>query len=523
MILIVDDKPENLYSLKQILEVNSFQTDTAQSGEEALKKVLKNNYALILLDVQMPGMDGFEVAESISSLNKTRDIPIIFLSAVNTHKRFVTKGFESGGVDYITKPVDPDILILKVRNLHNLYEKTDALKKAEKALTATVNELHTTLESLPQIAFTANAQGKIEFVNSGWFQYAATMGTFPVLHPDEGNLEVKWYQWIREGQPVETEVRLKDLLTGAFCYHLLRIIPVRVGDQLVKWVGTLTDIHHQKSLNELLELKVAERTRELLEIIRELEITNHDLQQFASVASHDLKEPLRKILFFGNLIKDRASFDDTIGIYLNKILRSSERMSNLIGDLLNFTRLSAADIFEISDINRIIDEILNDLELTIMEKKATINVEPIPRLEVVPGLMHQLFLNILSNALKFSRPGIPPVIHIQSEIIKDPILDSPAASYGSFCRITIADNGIGFDEQYRDKIFTIFQRLNAQVEYEGTGIGLAIAKKIVDKHNGLIDARSQPGEGATFYIILPMRQPAESRTIIDKNLIAHHS
>src|SRR6478735_3648449 len=187
MILIVDDRQENIFSLRTVLVQHGFNTDTALSGEEALKKLLKNEYVLVILDVQMPGMDGFEVAEAISGLNKTKDIPIIFLSAVNTHKRFITKGFESGGVDYITKPVDPDILILKVRNLHNLYEKTDALKKAEKALTATVNELHTTLESLPQIAFTANAQGKIEFVNSGWFQYAATMGTFPVLHPDEGN------------------------------------------------------------------------------------------------------------------------------------------------------------------------------------------------------------------------------------------------------------------------------------------------------------------------------------------------
>jgi light-regulated signal transduction histidine kinase (bacteriophytochrome) len=108
-------------------------------------------------------------------------------------------------------------------------------------------------------------------------------------------------------------------------------------------------------------------------------------------------------------------------------------------------------------------------------------------------------------------------------LVQDPTINSKASSAGSFCRISIADNGIGFDEQYRDKIFTIFQRLNAQVEYEGTGIGLAIAKKIVDKHNGLIDARSHQGEGATFYIILPVRQPADSTSNIDQNLIAHHS
>ena len=130
MILIVDDKPENILSLKRVLELNSFNVDTALSGEEALKKILRNNYYLIILDVQMPGMDGFEVAEAITGLNKTKNIPILFLSAVNTHKKFVTKGFESGGVDYLTKPFDPDILILKVRTFYRLYEQSKKLNAA---------------------------------------------------------------------------------------------------------------------------------------------------------------------------------------------------------------------------------------------------------------------------------------------------------------------------------------------------------------------------------------------------------
>lgn len=186
MILIVDDKPENLFSLKSILEINAFQVDTALSGEEALRKMLKNNYSLIILDVQMPGMDGFEVAEAIMGMNRTKDTPVIFLSAVNTHKKFITKGFESGGIDYITKPVDPDILILKVRTFSRLYEQTRALneaqnslraeievrKEAEKALHTTVEELHSTLESIPQIAFTAKQDGTIDFVNANWYKYS---------------------------------------------------------------------------------------------------------------------------------------------------------------------------------------------------------------------------------------------------------------------------------------------------------------------------------------------------------------
>ena len=227
MILIVDDKQENIFSLKTILELHGFATDAALSGEEALKKVLKKDYALIILDVQMPVMDGFEVAEAITGLNKTKDIPIIFLSAASTHKKYITKGFQSGAVEYLTKPVDPEILILKVRNFYSLYEKTDALKKAEKSLSDSLAELHLTLESLPQLAFTADRNGKLEFVNKQWFRYAATQDEFPDL-PD-GNLQNQWLQKILPGLQIEMEVNIRSLETGEYQYHLLRAIPISVN------------------------------------------------------------------------------------------------------------------------------------------------------------------------------------------------------------------------------------------------------------------------------------------------------
>lgn len=129
MVLIVDDNQNNIYSLKKLLESNNFQVDTADSGEKALVKALKNTYSLVILDVQMPDMDGFEVAETLSGYSKTKDIPIVFLSAVNTEKRFITKGYKSGGIDYVTKPIDPDILLLKVKTFYNLQENNLALKK----------------------------------------------------------------------------------------------------------------------------------------------------------------------------------------------------------------------------------------------------------------------------------------------------------------------------------------------------------------------------------------------------------
>src|SRR6218665_930998 len=179
MVLIVDDKHENIFSLKSLLTLHNFEVDTAESGEEALKKILHNSYSLIILDVQMPGMDGFEVAETISGFGKAKDTPIIFLSAVNTDKKFITRGYTSGGTDYVTKPVDPDVFLLKVKTFYKISEQTRELKKMQESLQKEVElrkmaqqeqaesmqELRAVMESLPQIAFTVNKEGQIEYVN----------------------------------------------------------------------------------------------------------------------------------------------------------------------------------------------------------------------------------------------------------------------------------------------------------------------------------------------------------------------
>lgn len=519
MILIVDDRQENLFSLKTILEQFGFPSDTALSGEEALKKVLKYDYALIILDVQMPGMDGFEVAEALTGMNKTKDIPIIFLSAVNTHKRFITKGFESGAVDYLTKPVDPDILMLKVRNFYRIYEKNSALKEAEKELTATVSELHSTLESLPQLAFTANRQGAITFVNNQWYQFSPVKEQFPETLPGTLPLQEQWQQSISSGRSIDVEVCIRKKADGQYYYHLLRATPVFIGGEINRWVGTLTSIHEQKLLNETLEKKVAERTQELLEINRELEISNNELQQFTSVASHDLKEPLRKIQFFGSLIIDNARLDERMTTYMDKIIRSSKRMTQLISDLLSFARISEELQFEQTNINNIINEILVDLELNIAEKKAQVIVESLPSLQVVPSLIRQLFQNLISNALKFSKADVPPQIRIWADKAN---WETEPETATRFCRLSVADNGIGFDERYKDKIFSLFQRLHAREAYEGTGIGLTIAKKIVEKHNGEISVVSVPGEGTTFSILLPVQQGQSLNLTFDSSALKSH-
>ncbi|WP_026632889.1 hybrid sensor histidine kinase/response regulator [Dyadobacter alkalitolerans] len=520
MILIVDDRPENILPLKKILELHDFKTDSAESGEEALKKILKNSYSVIIMDVQMPGMDGFEVAEAISGFGKAKDTPIIFLSAVNKEKKFITKGYSSGGIDYLTKPVDADILLLKVKTFYKLYEQQQELKaiqhslqyeieirkKAQEELAGRMEELRVILESLPQIAFTIGVDGKIDFVNEHWFQVSADANVFPESHPED-NFYEHWETSFRNGQEFTSEARLRHLETQEYKYFLIKIIPILQNGLTIRWVGTFTDIHQQKMANELLEHKVELRTKELLDKNSELETTNHELQQFAWVVSHDLKEPLRKIQTFSHLVKDKYLNENAEAVsYLNRSISSSARMSRLISDLLDYSRLSVKARFQPTDLNSLLDDLLSDFDEIILNKKAEIRISKLPIIDTIPSQIRQVFQNLISNALKFSKEGIPPVINVTSTIIADKHVDAAEHNEGHYCKIVIEDNGIGFDEKFLDRIFVIFQRLNNMNSYEGTGIGLAIAKKIMDKHNGIISARSAENRGAQFILILPLVQ-----------------
>lgn len=514
MVLIVDDKAENIFSLQRTLELQGFEVDSATSGEEALKKILKYAYSLIILDVQMPGMDGFEVAEALSGYSKAKDIPIIFLSAVNTHKKFITKGYTSGGVDYVTKPVDPDIFILKVKTLHRLYDQNRELetarqtllrevavrKEAEAALNTRVQELRTILETLPQLAFTLRADGSLEFANEHWYVYSNDLAQMPQFHPDDAHLNTALSRSIKEGRPFVAETRIRNILTNSYRYHLLRIMPVRQDGSIAKWVGTFTDIQEQKTAEELLEAKVRERTRELERKNRELESSNHELQQFASVASHDLKEPLRKIQVFGSIMKERYMLSSTEAQdSINRVIESSQRMSRLINDLLDYSKLSAGDLFHLTDLDELLKEVLLDLDFAIREKRAVVVLEGLPIIEAIPGQLRQVFQNLISNSLKFAKADVPCLIEIKGQVTKSDGID--------ICCIEFRDNGIGFEPEYAEKIFTIFQRLNAREAYEGTGIGLAIVRKIIEKHQGTITATGTAGEGALFTIRLPVMQP----------------
>lgn len=261
-----------------------------------------------------------------------------------------------------------------------------------------------------------------------------------------------------------------------------------------------------QELNATLEARVEQRTAALDLLNTELRRSNQELQDFAYVASHDLQEPLRKIQAFGNLLEEE--YGQALGggkVYLDRMRNAAARMRTLIDDLLTFSRVTTkAEPFIQVNLTSIVQQVVDDLESRLQASHGSITIGELPSIEADPRQMYQLFSNLLANALKFHRPGIAPVVNIWSEMLEDTSESSPAG--GQHCTIFVKDNGIGFDEKYLDRIFTVFQRLHGKEEYEGTGIGLAVVRKIVERHGGSVTARSKVGEGTTFIVTMPLAQ-----------------
>lgn len=290
-------------------------------------------------------------------------------------------------------------------------------------------------------------------------------------------------------------------------------------------LGVIQEITEQRSFAEELQKQVKERTEEYLAINEELAATNeelreandnlvkanNELQQFAYVASHDLQEPLRKIQTFSNILIDRFSeqLADQVVAYLGKINSSAARMSDLIKDLLDYARLSAPEnAFKEVDLNHMVKQVLDDFEVLILQRKIIVESEKLPVIECIPFQMNQLFYNLIGNAIKFSKKGFPGLIKIKVRFLSDTeVQENQALRTGnSYCELTFQDNGIGFSPRYAEQIFAIFQRLNDKSLYGGYGIGLALCRKIVDNHRGLIYAKGKEDEGATFVVVLPVSQ-----------------
>lgn len=263
---------------------------------------------------------------------------------------------------------------------------------------------------------------------------------------------------------------------------------------------------------DALEDRVRERTAELSASNTELERSNRELEDFAFVASHDLQEPLRKIQAFGDRLRtvQGPKFDDQGKDYLDRMSNAADRMHTLINDLLAYSRVTTkGQPFEPTDLANVVDGVLSDLETRIDDTGGSVTISDLPTIDADAVQMRQLFQNLIANALKFKKDDEAPKVAVSSEIFQGEVSSTGRTMPEDLVRISVSDNGIGFDEKYLDRIFTPFQRLHGRNEYSGTGIGLAVCRKIVERHGGSLTAKSAPGKGSTFIAVLPLTQSKE--------------
>lgn len=370
-------------------------------------------------------------------------------------------------------------------------------------------------DSLPQLIWTADANGTLNYFNLSVLTYAGinyrdlNAGGFQkLIHPDEvEQFDSNWTSVLHTGDDFLMEHRLLRQ-DGEYRWYFTRAIAQKdATGKIQKWVGTSTDIQQQKTFTEELEKKVNERTAELKNTNINLVQMNIELQSFVYVSSHDLQEPLRKIQIFISRLNDteEMKFSLVAKEYFERINAAATRMQSLILDLLAYSRTNLTDkVFVIKNLQELAEEIKEDYRERIKETNAIIEIHNLFEAKVIPFQFTQLFNNLIGNALKYVKPGIPPHVIINGNRISGLEIKNLGAKVNcTYCHISIADNGIGFDMVYKDKIFEIFQRLHSKTEYSGTGIGLAIVKKIVENHSGIITASGTENQGALFDIYIP--------------------
>lgn len=386
---------------------------------------------------------------------------------------------------------------------------------ARKALEKSEITLRRLLDTMPQKISQTDPEGNVIFFNQQWmdetgFTYKELQGDgwIKAIHRgDFKKIKDDWFKAIRTGSSCEVECRIINQKLG-YRWNLSRAVPIKdETGEIIIWVASCTDIHEQKAQKEILEKAIKGRTSELELAIEELMIANNDLESFAYVSSHDLQEPLRKIQTFANLIRDKEiqNLSEKGLNYFERMEYSADRMRILIDDLLSFSRVNNADKrCEKIDLTRIVEDAIEEYKEVIKRRNATVEITELCEAKIIVFQFRQLMKNLISNALKFSKPDSPPHIIIEGKVLKGSECNyTNLLSEEKYCHISVADNGIGFDPGYSDRIFKVFQRLHYKDNYPGSGIGLAIVKKIVDNHHGTITVTSEPEKGTQFDIYIP--------------------
>jgi PAS domain S-box-containing protein len=511
-ILMVDDRPEKLLALEAVLGSLNQNLIRAKSGKDALRHLLKEQFAVILLDVAMPGMDGFETASLIRKRPQTEHTPIIFITSINDTENHIAQGYSLGAVDYMLTPIVPEVLKAKVAVFVDLYRKTEQVREQSEQLRE--------LEEVHHRRQLADAVDRLETETrrNRFFSLAVDMlaiagfdGYFKQLNPTwhkvlgfpEEELKARpLLEFVHKEDYAATKREISRLSLGSTTEYFEN--RYHCSDGTFRWIGWTAapfpaerlvyifarDITAQKQAEveiQHLNQQLNQRVSDLVEVNKELEAFNYSI-------SHDLRGPLRSMQGFASaLLEECESQLGEIGReYALRIVNSGRYMDTLLRDLLAYSRLTAAELtLAPVELNTLLADVIEQFQNEIQEKSAVIQIDP--SLDCVLGhasTLRHIFANLIGNALKFIEGNTRPRVHIFTESGADSV------------RIWVEDNGIGIAAEHQSRIFGLFERLHSGPGYSGTGVGLAIVRKGAERMGGRAGVDSKVGKGSRFWIEL---------------------
>lgn len=527
-ILLVDDHPENLLALEAILGPLEANLVRANSGQEALRCLLNQDFAVILLDVQMPDMDGFETATLIRNRERSRETPIIFLTAFSNSEQLMFKGYALGAVDYLHKPIDASILISKVTVFVDLFKKTEAVKQQAAQLAAMNTELSESEERFRSLSvcspvgiFLTDTLGACTYTNPRFQAIAdctleATLGDrwLQQLHPDDRDRVLREWSAYTSGQAPEYAVEYRfQHRDGTIRWVFARSSPLFSDRcELTGYVGTIEDLTERKQAEEARAQVIQEQIAR-----REAEAANQMKDEFLAVLSHELRTPLNSMLGWSRLLRTRQLDDETIARALETIERNALAQAQLIDDILDVSqivrgklRLKCYALNLISVVEAAIESVrpLAEIKTIQLESWLDVNVGHVWGDSV---RLQQVVWNLIINALKFTTAN--GTVTVRLSAVQN-------AKEQRYAQIQVSDTGIGIDPAFLPYVFDRFRQADSTSSrpHNGLGLGLAIVHHLIEQHGGSVQAES-PGvdQGATFTVTLPLLQPKSADSTIEKN------
>jgi len=513
-ILLVDDRPDKLLALQAVLNDLNQNVVVAKSGKEALRHLLQTEFAVILLDVSMPGMDGFETASLIRKRPATEHTPIIFVTSLNQSENQVSRGYSLGAVDYILSPIIPQVLRSKVAVFVELHKRTNEIKRQaerlrqleetafKRQLTEAVDRLEMETKrnrfftlSLDMLAI-ADFDGYMLQLNPTWEK---TLGFSEdelksrpgpdFVHSEDRPAMIEQMERLRDGASTtyfEGRYRCKD---NSFRWLGWTAAPFPAERLIYIFARDIT----QRKINEQ---KIESLNAQLKQRVQELTDINSELEAFSYSISHDLRAPLRSMQGFADALLDEQGdqLDHTGKEYAQRIVSSAKYMDALLNDLLDYSRLSRAELERESvDLQTEVAELITQLSCDIQQRHAAVKAEVNGvKVSAHAGTLRQILSNLVCNALKFSHPERPPIVCVRSEKRERAV------------RIWVEDNGIGIAPEHCDRIFRLFERLHTSQAYPGTGIGLALVRKGAERMGGSAGVESVSEQGSRFWVELPI-------------------